>query len=63
VWILDDLHAADQQTLELCCFLAEPLHALRALVVGTSRLRDPRYDPSGNLRLERLRRTAVEIVL
>jgi len=63
VWILEDLHAADQQTLELCGFLAEPLHALRALIVGTSRRNDPRHDPSSNPRLSRLHRQAAVIPL
>jgi len=63
VWVLEDLHAADQQTLDLCCFLVESLQALRAVVIGTSRFRDPRYDPAGNPRLTRLRRQATEIAL
>ena len=41
LWLLEDLHAADVQTLDLLSFLAHPLRALRVLVVVTARAVDP----------------------
>src|SRR4029078_6494585 len=42
VWILEDLHAADLGTLDLLTYLAQPLRAMRVLVVATARLGDSR---------------------
>lgn len=42
VWILEDLNAADLGTLDLLTFLAQPLRAMRVLVVATTRAKDPR---------------------
>ncbi|HEX5058621.1 MAG TPA: ATP-binding protein, partial [Kofleriaceae bacterium] len=44
VWLVEDVHAADLGTLDLLTFLAQPLRAVRALVVATARLADARVD-------------------
>lgn len=63
VWIVEDLHAADLRTLDLLTFLAQPLRALRALVLGTVRSRDPRLTERKLRRLERMARNGAEIQL
>src|ERR1043165_2087197 len=42
VWVVEDVHAADLGTLDLLTFLPLPLRAVRALVIATTRDRDPR---------------------
>ena len=56
LWLLEDLHAADVQTLDLLVFLAHPLRALRALVVITARALDPLLVAGAAERLGRLGR-------
>jgi tetratricopeptide (TPR) repeat protein len=63
LWVLEDLHAADAQTLDLLCFLAQPLRSIRALVVVTLRAKDPRLDLPAQRRIARLRRDGLEIPL
>jgi len=63
LWLLEDLHAADLQTLELLTFLAQPLRVLRALVVVTTRPRDPRLSESVEQRLLRLARDGLDLRL
>jgi hypothetical protein len=61
LWLLEDLHAADLQTLDLLAFLAQPLRVLSALVVVTARPRDPRLGERGEQRLVRLARDGLDL--
>ncbi len=63
VWILEDLHAADLQTLDLLTFLAQAVRGLRVLVVGTTRERDQRLDARTTQRLSRMGRDGVDLRL
>jgi hypothetical protein len=63
VWVLEDLHAADLGTIDLITFLAQPLRALRALVVATTRIHDVRLDERKLRRLARIRREGLELPL
>jgi hypothetical protein len=63
VWILEDLHAADLQTLDLLTFLARPLRALGVLILVTMRDRDPRIGEPAAARLSRLCRDGRELRL
>jgi predicted ATPase len=63
VWILEDLHAADLGTLDLLTFLAQPLRAMRALVVATVRPDDPRVTDRMGQRLARMARDGVDVRL
>lgn len=63
LWLLEDLHAADLQTLDLLTFLAQPLRVLRALVVVTTRPRDPRLGERGEQRLLRMARDGLDLRL
>jgi len=63
LWLLEDLHAADLQTLDLLTFLAPPLRVLPVLVVLTARPRDPRLDERSEQRLLRMARDGLELRL
>jgi tetratricopeptide (TPR) repeat protein len=63
LWLLEDLHAADLQTLDLLTFLAQPLRVLPALVVVTARPHDPRLGERGEQRLLRMARDALDLRL
>jgi hypothetical protein len=63
VWVLEDLHAADLGTLDLLTFLAQPLHALRVLVIATVRAQDPRLTGRMNQRLTRMARDGLDLPL
>lgn len=63
VWLIDDLHAADILTFDLLAFLSQPLRALHALVVVTTRESDPRLTPAAEARLVRMRREGVDMRL
>ncbi|HEX2730956.1 MAG TPA: AAA family ATPase [Polyangiaceae bacterium] len=63
VWIFEDIHAADIGTLDLLALLAQPLTVLKALVVVTARLTDPRVDDRVAQRLTRLMRDGDDIRL
>jgi len=63
VWILEDVHAADLQTLDLLTFLVRPLSAIRALIVVTARKQDPRITERANQRLVRIVRDGLAIDL
>jgi tetratricopeptide (TPR) repeat protein len=63
LWLLEDLHAADLQTLDLLTFLAQPLRVLKALVVVTTRPSDPRLDDRCEQRLLRLARDGMDLRL
>lgn len=63
LWYLEDLHAADAQTLDLLRYLAHPAKALRFMVLGTVRAKEPRIEPAAEERLARLTRDALRIDL
>jgi hypothetical protein len=63
VWILEDMHAADAQTLELLAFLAQPLRNLPALFLISLRSSDPRASGPAIQRLTRLTRASSRITL
>jgi hypothetical protein len=63
VWIVEDLHAADLATIDLLTFLAQPLRALPALVVATTRVHDLRLDERKQRRLARMRREGLDLPL
>ncbi len=63
VWVLEDLHAADLQSLDLLAFLVQPVRALPVLVVATARAEDPRISARAAERLVRVTRGGVEIML
>jgi hypothetical protein len=63
VWLLEDLHAADLQTLDLLVFLAQPVRALPLLIVATGRRGDPRTGELGAQRLVRLSRDGLDLSL
>lgn len=63
LWVLEDLHAADLQTLDLLAFLAQPLRVLRALVVVTTRSQDPRLAGRAQQRLLRMARDGLDLRL
>jgi hypothetical protein len=61
VWLLEDLHAADLQTLDLLTFLAQPLRVLPVLIVATARPHDPRLDARSEQRLLRIARDGLDL--
>jgi len=63
IWVLEDLHAADIGTLDLLTFLAQPLRALRVLIVATLRVPDPRLSERMHQRLTRLARDGLNLPL
>jgi hypothetical protein len=63
VWLIEDVHAADLQTLDLLVFLSQPIRSLPLLVVATARRNDPRIDHRAAQRLTRLARDGLELPL
>jgi hypothetical protein len=63
VWVVEDLHAADLGTIDLLTFLAQPLRALPALVLATTRVHDERLDARKLRRLARMRREGLDLPL
>ncbi len=63
VWIVEDVHAADEQTLELACFLAQAVRALPAALVLTARPRDARLTERGARLLSRVGRDGTLVAL
>ncbi len=63
VWIVEDLHVADLQTLDLLAFLARPLRALPALVAVTVRSHDPRLGEEAMQRIARMANDGLELRL
>jgi len=63
LWVIEDLHAGDVGTVELVTFLAQPLRALRVVMIATARLGDARLQSAVQKRLARLERdgTAIEL--
>ena len=62
-WLIEDLHAADAQTIELLSFLAHPLRALSALIVATVRTGDRARHGGGAAAADRLVRDGEAIAL
>jgi tetratricopeptide (TPR) repeat protein len=63
VCVFDDVHAADLATLDLLTLLAQPVCLLRALIVVTARLNDPRVDLRSAQRLTRMARDGDDLRL
>jgi predicted ATPase len=63
VWVLEDLHAADLGSLDLLTLLAQPLRAMRALVVATVREGDPRLTDRMVQRIARMARDGIDVRL
>lgn len=63
LWRLEDLHAADAQTLALLLFLGVPIHALPVLIVMTVRTGDPRAEGSVGRCIARIARDGVDLTL
>lgn len=63
MWIIEDVHAADLQTLDLLIFLTQPLRLLNAFVVVTSRLEDARISEHAAERLNRVARDGIDVRL
>lgn len=63
VCVFDDIHAADLATLDLLALLAQPVRLLRALLVVTARLNDPRTDARAAQRLTRMARDGDDLCL
>lgn len=63
LWIIEDVHAADLQTLDLLIFLTQPLRLLKAFVVVTSRLEDARISEHAAERLNRMARDGIDVRL
>jgi hypothetical protein len=61
--VVEDIHAADAQTLDLLLFLAPAVRATRALILVTARPRDPRMSLPTRQRMSRLLRAGEEIAL
>lgn len=62
-WVIEDVHAADEQTVELLCFLAQSIPATRAALVLTARPRDPRLSERGARMLARVAREGTTLDL
>jgi tetratricopeptide (TPR) repeat protein len=63
VLLVEDVHAADLATLDLLTLLAQPLAGLRALVLATARLKDPRITERVGQRLTRMLRDGEHVAL
>jgi len=63
VWVIEDVHAADLGTLDLLTFLAQPLRALRVLVLVTTRAEDARLTDRKQQRLTRMARDGIALPL
>lgn len=63
LWAIEDLHAADLQSLDLLSFLSQPLRSLRVLVVVSARMEDPRLVDRTLERLRRMARDGVDLRL
>ena len=61
--LVEDVHAADLGTLDLLTLLSAPLAALRALVMVTARLKDPRVSERVGQRLMRMARDGEHVAL
>lgn len=58
LWAIEDLHAADLQSLDLVTFLVGPIAPLHVAVVATTRAADPRIGERSAQRLVRIGRDA-----
>ncbi|HEV8248233.1 MAG TPA: ATP-binding protein, partial [Polyangiaceae bacterium] len=63
LWLLEDLHATDEQTLELLNFIGQPVRGLRALVLLTARPRDARLTERATRLLTRIEREGSALTL
>ena len=63
LWVIEDVHAADLQTLDLLIFLTQPLRLLKTFVVVTSRLEDARISEHAAQRLGRMARDGIDVRL
>lgn len=63
VWVIEDLHAADMQTLDVVAFLARTVRAIRVLLIVTARSEDPRLGEAAAQRLARIALDGIELRL
>ncbi|MFO0602277.1 MAG: AAA family ATPase [Polyangiales bacterium] len=63
LWVVEDLHAADLQTLDLLTYLLSSLGGAAALVLATARPRDARTTARAAQRIERLGRDGASLAL
>jgi hypothetical protein len=63
LWAIEDLHAADLQTLDLLTFLVTAIASLRVASVATTRAADPRLSERSSQRLVRIGRDATTVDL
>lgn len=61
--LLEDLHAADLQTLDLLVYLSLPVQSLAVLILVTARLDDPRLGDRASRRLTRLAKDGIDLRL
>ena len=63
MWIVEDLHVADLQSLDLLAFLAQAVKPLAVVLLVTTRPHDPRLADAAHKRIVRLVRAGVELRL
>ncbi|HEY3665471.1 MAG TPA: AAA family ATPase [Polyangiaceae bacterium] len=63
LWIVEDLHATDEQTLELLNFLGQPVRGLRVSLLLSARPRDARLSERASRLLSRIERDCQSLTL
>ncbi len=63
LWVLEDLHAADEPTLEFLCFLSQSARGLSFVLVLTARARDSRVTARARRLIDRLSRDVLTVDL
>jgi len=63
LWVVEDLHATDEQTLELLNFLGQPVRGLRVSLLLSARPRDARLSERASRLLSRIERDGHSLTL
>ncbi|HET7545512.1 MAG TPA: AAA family ATPase [Polyangiaceae bacterium] len=63
LWLLEDLHATDEQTLELLNFMSQPVRGLRVMFLLSARPRDARLSERAARLLTRIGRDGTALTL